>query len=88
MEEESAHHIGNGSDDSFGLAILLGSVGAGQTVGDPIGIEETVKIFVVKFATIVTLKALDRGVKLCFDVSMEFGKDRKHLRFKVQRENP
>ena len=88
MEEESAHHIGNGSDDSFGLAILLGGVGARQAIGDPIGIEESVKIFVVKFTTIVTLKTLDRGVKLCFDVSMEFGKYRKHLRFKVQRENP
>ena len=88
VEKKSAHHIGNGSDDSFGFAILLRGVGAGQAIGDPISIKESVEIFVVKFAAIVALETLDRGVKLCFDVSVEFGKDREHLRFKVQRKNP
>ena len=88
MEEERAHHIGDGSDDSFGLAILLGGIGARQAIGDPIGVEKSVKLFVIKFTAIVALETLDRGVKLCFDISMEFGKDGKHLRFKVQRENP
>ena len=56
MEEERAHHIGNGSDDTFGLVILLGGIGARQAIGDPICVEESVKFFVIKFAAVVTLR--------------------------------
>ena len=72
MKEERAHQVGYGSNNSFSLAILLGSIGARQPIGDPMCGEESVKVFVIKFAAIVTLETLDRGVKLCFDVSMEF----------------
>ena len=88
MKEERAHHVGYGSDDSFGLAILLGGIGARQPIGDPICGKERVKVFVVKFTAIVTLETFDGCVKLCFDVGMEFGKDRKHLGLEMQREDP
>ena len=88
VEEERAHHVGNGSDDSFCLAILLRSIGARQAIGDPICGKEGMKVFVVKFTAIVTLETFDGCVKLCFDVGMEFGKDMKHLGLEMQREDP
>ena len=88
VKEKRAHHVGYSSNDSFSLAILLGSIGARQPIGDPICGEESVKVFVIKFTAIVTLETFDRCLKLCFDVSMEVDKDRKHLRLEMQRENP
>ena len=88
MKEERTHHVGYGSDDSFGFSILLGGIGARQPKGDPICVEESVKVFVIKFAVIVTLEAFDGCLKLCFDVGMESGKDRKHLGLEMQREDP
>ena len=88
VKKERAHHVGYSSNDSFSLAILLGSLGARQAIGDPIGIEESVKVFVIKFTTIVTLETFDGCMKLCFNVSMKFDKDRKHLGLEMQWENP
>ena len=88
MKEERAHHVGYSSNDSFSLAILLGSIGARQPIGDPICGEERVKVFVIKFTVIDTLETFDGCLKLCFDVGMKFDKDRTHLGLEMQRENP
>ena len=76
LEDEGAHNIICGAQESFGLAILRGGVRARKPIDDAIGGEKGAKRGVDEFPTIVTLHALDDSVKLGVNVGEKALKNR------------
>ena len=88
MKKESLHHISNGTNDTFGFTILRRGVGTGEPKHNAMGGKVIVKLGAVVFASIVTLKGFDIGVKLSLNKFVELDKQIKHLRFILNRKNP
>jgi hypothetical protein len=74
LEKKCANDIISGADGSFGLAVLLGSVGAGESVENAICFTEVCEIRVVKLFAIVALYRENRELKLGFNKSMKSDK--------------
>jgi hypothetical protein len=72
----------------FGLAILLGPIGARHAKCNTVREEERAGHGIIKFTTVVALDALDGGAKLCAHVSKEICKGGKSFRFEAKRKSP
>lgn len=58
----------------FRLSILLGNAGTRETELDTVLVKKIVKLFVVKFATMITLELFNFGLKLIIDKSTKVKK--------------
>ena len=78
MDEHGASAVVEGAQDPFGTAVLLGSVGTGETQNDAARGEEGAECSVVELVTVICLERQDRPAKLRLHKGMkrnERGKD-------------
>ena len=64
LKKKGANGIVNGTKHSFGFAVLLRSIWTRKTHMDTVSGTEVVKLLIVKFFTVLTLKHLNFGMKL------------------------
>ena len=88
MEDKGPHHIRDGTDDSFGFAILRRSIWARKSKLDAMSGKVGGEFFIDIFFPIVTLKTLNGPVELSLSIFVKLDKMIKYLRFKLNRKNP
>ena len=81
LKEECANGVIYGTKHAFRFTVLLRSVRARETHMNAMSGAKIMKLGVVKFFSIVTVKSLDIFVKLIFDISTKYDKYGENIRF-------
>ena len=71
LKKQGAHDVVGGPNDAFGLAILLGCMGARKAKMNALFKEEGASCIVVEFATIVTLNKLYTAIEMREHIAMK-----------------
>ena len=88
MEDKGPHHIRDGTDDSFGFAILRRSIWARKSKLDAMSGKVGGEFFIDISFPIVALKTLNGPIVLSLSIFVILDEMIKYLRFKFQRNNP
>ena len=83
LKQERTHDVVDGTNGAFGLAILLGGVGAGHAESNTFGEEECASGGVIKLTTIVALDALDCTAKLSSHIRKKVRQRGKRVRLEA-----
>jgi len=88
MDEHGASAVIEGAQDPFGTAVLLGSVGTGETQNDVACGQEGAERGVVELATIVSLERHDRPPELSLHKSIKGNECGEHIGLPAKWERP
>ena len=88
MKQQCAHDVIDGSNDTFGFAILLGCVRARKTKMNTLLKEKRASSIVVEFATIVALNKLDTTMEMSEHIAMKVSQSVECFRFQFKWESP
>lgn len=67
LQNKCVNNVVNGAKDAFQFTILLGCIWARKTHVNTNRVTKSMKLGILEFFNIVTLKGLDIGLKLIFD---------------------
>jgi len=71
LKKQGAHDVVGGPNDTFGLAVLLGCMGARKAKMNALFKEKGASYIVVEFATIVALNKLYTAIEMSEHIAMK-----------------